>query len=156
MPRPTRLRSRRADAGLSEFRESFSAIRYFSDPPSISTRWRTLLSIPASSGLSLCSTARPILPRPSARRVPRWRSLWPIALRTCLILTFAILDLLRGPGNWLCGRGNRLFFRRRGRFGLLRDLAGGQHLRDRQAALRGDVLGAPQRLQSVNRRLEHV
>src|SRR5207249_120622 len=30
---------------------------------SIRTRWRTFLSIPASSRLSVCSTLRPILPR---------------------------------------------------------------------------------------------
>ena len=31
--------------------------------------------------------ARPILPRPSARSVPRWRSDCPIVLRTCVIFT---------------------------------------------------------------------
>ena len=36
---------------------------------------------------------RPIFPRPSARRVPRWRSDWPIPLRTCVIFSW----LTRSP-----------------------------------------------------------
>src|SRR5712671_111950 len=50
--------------------------------------------MPASTGDSVCSTLRPILPRPSARSVPRWRSLWPILLRICVILTLATLRIL--------------------------------------------------------------
>src|SRR5262249_54168299 len=46
------------------------------------TRWRTLRSMPSRTGPVSCSTERPILPSPSARSVPRWRSLWPIWLRT--------------------------------------------------------------------------
>src|SRR4029453_664763 len=54
------------------------------------TRGRTFLSIPASDGLSSCSTERPIRPSPSARSVPRWRWLCPIWLRVCVILTLLI------------------------------------------------------------------
>src|SRR5919201_555933 len=51
--------------------------------------------MPARTGPSSCSTVLPILPRPSARSVPRCRRLWPISLRTCVIRTFVILHLLR-------------------------------------------------------------
>src|SRR5712691_10243840 len=47
--------------------------------------------MPSSTGVCSCSRLRPILPRPSARSVPRWRSLWPIWLLTCVIFTFATL-----------------------------------------------------------------
>src|SRR5260370_19723105 len=50
--------------------------------------------MPASTGDSVCSTLRPILPRPSARSVPRCRSLWPIWLRVCVIFTRATLALV--------------------------------------------------------------
>src|SRR4051794_10733384 len=40
---------------------------------------------------------RPILPRPSARSVPRWRWDWPIWERTCVTLSFGIRRIfLRG------------------------------------------------------------
>src|SRR4029077_4821090 len=118
-----------------------------------STRCRTFLSIPASCGLSACSAVRPILPRPSARRVPRWRWLWPIALRVCLILSFAILCLLRLCRS-VCHGSFRDGFRRSGLLFLLR--AHGQHLADGQAARGGDLFGPAQALQAVDRRLEHV
>src|SRR5262249_28631214 len=51
------------------------------------TRCATFLSIPASCGLSVCSTLWPILRRPSARSVPRCRSDWPILLCVWVILT---------------------------------------------------------------------
>src|ERR671924_465597 len=107
MPRPTRLRSLRADAGFRFERLSSSGIGlgYWS---STRTRWRTFLSIPATSGVSGRSTVRPILPRPRARSVPRWRSLWPIWLRTCVIRSFlfGIARLLRrrDGGDGLLGR----------------------------------------------------
>src|SRR5207245_8711074 len=66
---------------------------------SIFTRWLTFRSMPASTGLSSCSTVRPILPRPSARSVPRCGRLWPIWLRTCVIRTLATLLLSRSGGS---------------------------------------------------------
>src|SRR3954465_15272100 len=106
--------------------------------------------MPVRTGPSSCSTVFPILPRPSARRVPRWRSLWPIWLRTYVIRTFAILCLLRclrflrGGSRCLC-----LLVRRLGRLV-------GQHLADREAAHLGDLLGTAQPFQPVDRGLRHV
>src|SRR6185437_12145073 len=81
------------------------------------TRCLTLRSIPSSTGPGCCSTERPILPRPSARSVPRWRSLWPIWLRTWVIFTFAMLGvvLLLAESAFL-----RLIRRLDGRGGLFR------------------------------------
>src|SRR5690348_18454695 len=53
--------------------------------------------MPASTGLSSISFVLPIFPSPSARSVPRWRSDWPMPLRTCVSFTFAIRDHLLGP-----------------------------------------------------------
>src|SRR4051812_32818528 len=86
--------------------------------------------MPSSTELGSCSRVLPILPRPSARSVPRWRSLWPIWLRTWVIFTFATLALvllladaallrrLGGRSLGLCRLGcrglcDRLFGRRR-------------------------------------------
>src|SRR3954462_4013896 len=44
--------------------------------------------MPARTGLSSISLVLPIRPRPSARSVPRWRSDWPIWLRTCVSFSF--------------------------------------------------------------------
>ena len=54
-----------------------------------------------AAGSPLLGAILPILPRPSARSVPRWRSLWPIWLRTCVILTLGISSprLLRRAGG---------------------------------------------------------
>src|SRR5919199_2800047 len=91
--------------------------------------------MPASTGVSSCSTVRPILPRPSARSVPLCFWLWPMPERTWVILSFATLLLL------LRGR-------------LLR--ADRQDLLDREAARPGHVLGTAQRLQALDGRLRHV
>src|SRR5437764_1049552 len=61
---------------------------------SISTRCLTLRSMPWITGVSSCSAVRPILPRPSARRVPRWRCDWPMPLRVCRSFSFAIVGHL--------------------------------------------------------------
>src|ERR1700749_3522760 len=54
--------------------------------------------MPARTGLSSISLDLPIRPRPSARSVPRWRSDWPIWLRTCVSFTFATrVHLLGSP-----------------------------------------------------------
>ena len=50
-------------------------------------------------GVSSCSAPAPILPRPSARSVPRWRSLWPIwaaDLRDAELRHLRVVLLLRG------------------------------------------------------------
>src|SRR5215211_3633137 len=90
--------------------------------------------MPARTGPSSCSTVFPILPRPSARRVPRCAGVSPIWLRTCVIRTFAILGLL-----WR----------------LLRRLVR-KNLRDRETAHLRDLVGAAKPLQPVDRRLRHV
>src|SRR5207253_1851382 len=88
--------------------------------------------MPAKTGPSSCSTVLPILPSPSARRVPRCRWLWPISLRTCVIRTFAILGLL-----WCLRLCLRRLFLQLGR--LVR-----QDLADREPPRLGDLLGATQ------------
>src|SRR6266850_1987741 len=45
--------------------------------------------MPLRTGESSISFVLPIRPRPSARSVPRWRSDWPIWLRTCVSFSFA-------------------------------------------------------------------
>src|ERR1700678_1860586 len=52
-----------------------------------STRCVTRATIPRISGRSGRTTVRPILPSPSARKVPRCFGLVPIPERTCLICT---------------------------------------------------------------------
>src|SRR5690242_13690977 len=91
--------------------------------------------MPASTGVSSCSTVWPILRRPSARSVPRFRWFSPIGLRVCVIRTFAICALL-----W-----RRLLGR------LVR-----QDLRDREAAHLRDLVGPAEILQTVDGRLGHV
>src|SRR2546430_15313244 len=119
--------------------------------------------MPASTGLSSCSTVRPILPRPSARSVPRCGRLWPIWLRVCVIRTFATLLLslsggtsrfLRSPLHWSAGGGGRVR-RRLCRLVYHRTLVR-KNLRDRLAADPGDVLGTAQVAQPVHGRLGHV
>src|SRR6266487_3498089 len=85
--------------------------------------------MPASAGFSSCSTVRPILPRPRARSVPRCCGDWPMALRVCVIRTFATCFLWRLVGQDFG-------------HGLPADLR--------------DVLGAAQPPQAVHRRLGHV
>src|SRR5919198_5202991 len=97
--------------------------------------------MPASTGLSSCSAERPILPRPSARSVPRCCSLWPIWLRICVTRTFATLWLLRLRRLRLFVFGGRLVRQDLGD-GLATDLR--------------DVLRASEIPQAVNRRLRHV
>src|SRR5207253_5867365 len=96
---------------------------------STSTRCRTFRSMPARTGLSSISLVLPIRPRPSARSVPRWRSDWPIWLRTCVSFSF-------GNGGHLLGSarvvGGRLLLDGRN---LVR-----QHLADLLAAGLRDVL----------------
>src|SRR5215203_498743 len=135
MPRPTRLRSLHGDAGFRLERLSSSGIPGYS--PSTRTRWRTFLSIPATSGLSRRST------------------LWPILLRTCVMrsVLFAIGGLLRGGDrDRLLGR--RGLLRRCLPLGLL--LRDRKHVGDRLPARLGDLLGAPEALESLDGCLEHV
>src|SRR5215831_17367801 len=87
--------------------------------------------MPARTGVSSCSTVWPILRRPSARSVPRFRWFSPIRLRTCVIRTFAIC-------LWFLGC-------------LVRE-----YLRDREAAHLRHLVGATEALQPVDRRLRHV
>src|SRR5581483_3208581 len=89
--------------------------------------------MPARTGLSSISFVEPIFPRPSARRVPRWRSDWPIWLRTCVSFSFAI-----------------------GRRHLLRGRLVRQHLADLLTARLRDFLGAAQLPQSDLGSLQHV
>src|SRR5207247_4291515 len=86
--------------------------------------------MPATTGPSSCSTVWPILRRPSARSVPRCFCVSPMALRTCVIRTFAIALRLRA---------------------LVR-----KYLVDRQAAGAGDFVGPAEPLQPVDGRLGHV
>src|SRR5919109_43289 len=152
MPRPTRLRSLRADAGFRFERLSSSGIGlgYWS---STRTRWRTFLSIPATSGVSGRSTVRPILPRPRARSVPRLRSVWPIWLRTWVMRSFlfAIVRLLRrrDRSDGLLGR--RLLLR-----GLRLLLGERQDVGDRLPARLRHLLRAAEALESLDGGLEHV
>src|SRR6185437_16969746 len=88
--------------------------------------------MPARTGLSSSSFERPILPRPSARSVPRCFWVWPMPLRTWVSLSRAIRRLL------LHGR-------------LV-----GQHLADRLAARLRDLLGPAQLTQRHLGRLDHV
>src|SRR6478736_2384265 len=92
--------------------------------------------MPASTGESSISLVLPIRPRPSARSVPRWRSDWPIWLRTCVSFNFDTRAHLLGLRN----------------LGLLvrEDLA------DLLATGLGDFLGAPQLAKRLLRRLQHV
>src|ERR671923_176827 len=146
MPRPTRLRSLRADAGFRFERLSSSGIGlgYWS---STRTRWRTFLSIPATSGVSGRSTVRPILPRPRARSVPRLRSVWPIWLRTWVMRSFlfAIVRLLRrrDRSDGLLGR--RLLLR-----GLRLLLGERQDVGDRLPARLRHLLRAAEALESLD------
>src|SRR3954451_4521657 len=91
--------------------------------------------MPSSTGPCCCSTERPILPRPSARSVPRWRSLCPIWLRTWVIRTFATLRVVlllarEAALRLLLGGGL-------GRSGSLLDRGGGCLLGGRSLDLRG-------------------
>src|SRR5206468_12206625 len=97
------------------------------------TRWLTFRSMPATTGPSSCSTVWPIFRSPSARSVPRCFSVWPMGLRTCVIRSFAIARFL-----WFL-------------WSLVRE-----HLRDAQAAHPCDLVGAPEPLEPVDRRLGHV
>src|SRR2546423_1108641 len=89
--------------------------------------------MPARTGLSSCSTVLPILPSPSARKVPRCCSLWPIWLRVWVIRTFATARLFRHFG--------RLIWK---------------NLGDRQAAHLRYLVGAAEALEAVHGRLGHV
>src|SRR5256885_5112998 len=113
-----RLRSLRDCAGLRFERLSCSDAIYFAS--STRTRWRTFLSIPATTGPSSCSLERPILPSPSARSVPRCRWELPIWERTCVILSLVNGCLLGGGG--LLGRRRLLRHRRLLGHGCLGDL----------------------------------
>src|SRR5471032_1918239 len=120
--------------------------------------------MPESNGPSVCSAVLPILPSPSARSVPRWRWVWPIALRTCVSFTFAIarhlLCLDRGllDGSLLDGS----LLDQGLRDGLLLDgllLDGSlvrQYIANRLAARPRNVLGAPQLPERGLGGLQHV
>src|SRR4029078_10847056 len=88
--------------------------------------------MPASTGESSISLVLPIRPRPSARSVPRWRSDWPIWLRTCVSFNFGIGAHLLGGA-------------------LVR-----KHLADRLAARLRDFLRAAQLAERLLCRLQHV
>src|SRR5665213_4408964 len=94
--------------------------------------------MPASTGESSISLVLPIRPRPSARSVPRWRSDWPIWLRTWVSLSFAIRRLFLR-----CG------FRLRGP--LVRE-----HFVDLLAARLGDFLRAAELTERLLCCLQHV
>src|SRR3712207_5998576 len=119
------------------------------------TRWRTFRSIPRVSRVSSRSTERPILPRPSARRVPRWRAVWPIWLRVCVTLSFAIAS---------AGGRDRTLLRRRflssdlgvGGNGLVAPCAGRQDVGDRLPSDPRDLVGPAEPLETVDGRLQHV
>src|SRR5437879_8974392 len=91
--------------------------------------------MPARTGESSISLVLPIRPSPSARSVPRWRSVWPIWLRTCVSFSFAI-------GAHLLGLHHRLLVR--------------QNFADLLAARLGDFLGAAQLAERLLCRLQHV
>src|SRR5215472_15075302 len=90
--------------------------------------------MPSTTGPDSCSEVLPIFPSPSARSVPRWRSDWPIELRTCVSFNVAT-------------RAHLLGFDRR----LVRE-----HVADRQAARLRDVLGTAQLAERDLGRLQHV
>src|SRR5258707_3603657 len=105
--------------------------------------------MPASTGLSSISLVLPIRPRPSARSVPRWRSDWPISLRTCVSFSLATRGHLLGV-VWL---------RRPSRLRVLDRLDGplvGQHFVNLLATRLGDFLGAAQLAERLLRCLQHV
>src|SRR5439155_5087286 len=108
------------------------------------TRWRTLRSMPAITGVSSCSAVRPIFPSPRARSVPRWRWVWPIWLRTCVSFNFAT-----------CRAHLHSVVRLRRLRGLDRRLVG-EHLADRLAAGLGDVLRPAELAERLLGRLQHV
>src|SRR5437868_2424101 len=89
--------------------------------------------MPARTGPSSISFVLPILPSPSARSVPRWRSDWPIPLRTCVSFNFAIRRHLLGYCSLV-----------------------GQHLADLLAARLRDLLGPAQLLERHLGGLQHV
>src|SRR3954470_4223724 len=97
--------------------------------------------MPARTGLSSISFVLPIRPRPSARSVPRWRSDWPIWLRTCVSFTFATRRHLP----------SRLGFLDRLRRPLVRE-----HFVDLLAARLGDFLRAAQLAECLFGCLQHV
>src|SRR5207253_11061370 len=95
--------------------------------------------MPASTGDSSISLVLPIRPRPSARSVPRWRSDWPIWLRTCVSFNFAT------------GRRHLL-----GRFDRLCRLLVREHFVDLLTARLGDFLRAAQLAERLLGCLQHV
>src|SRR3954454_15728833 len=105
--------------------------------------------MPATTGLSSCSTVLPILPSPSARSVPRCLSDWPIWLRVCVIRSFATARLL-------LLRGLLLLLLRRLLLRIFLRMPVRQTLLHRKAAHPRDVLGPAQAPQAVHRRLRHV
>src|SRR6266576_3431964 len=106
--------------------------------------------MPASTGESSISLVFPIRPRPSARSVPRWRSDWPIWLRTCVSLSFATRLHLHGAA-WL-RRPSRL----RGCFDRLRRLLVREHFVDLLAARLRDFLRTAQLAERLLGCLQHV
>src|SRR4029450_10368532 len=99
---------------------------------------------PRVSGVSSRSTERPILPSPSARRVPRCFCDWPIWLRVWVIFSFGIGRCLGGLGRCL------------GRCGLVGLLTREQDLVDCLPARLRDLFGPAQALEAVYRRLQEV
>src|SRR5207244_8960489 len=95
--------------------------------------------MPCRTGELSISFVLPIRPRPSARSVPRWRSDWPIWLRTCVSFNFAT------------GRRHLL-----GHFVRLCRLLVGQHFVDLLTARLGDFLRAAQLAERLLRCLQHV
>src|SRR3954465_7011584 len=114
--------------------------------------------MPATTGLSSCSTVLPILPSPSARSVPRCLSDWPIWLRVCVIRSFATarLLLLLGLLLLLLRLGLLLLLLRLLRLRIFLRMPVRQNLLHRQPAHPRDVLGPAQAPQAVHRRLRHV
>ena len=106
------------------------------------TRWRTLRSMPESTGLSVCSAVLPILPRPSARKraavalrlADRATNLRQLHFRH-LVATSSVSSRLRRRLDARVAR---------------------QHVADRLAARPRNVLGPAQLAQSRLGRLQHV
>src|SRR3954454_13479150 len=102
--------------------------------------------MPARTGESSISFVLPIFPRPRARSVPRWRSDWPIWLRTCVSFSFATCAHLPAVVG----------LRRASRLRCFHGPLVRQDLADLLAARLGDFLGAAQVLQRLLGGLQHV
>ena len=108
--------------------------------------------MPCSCGESLCSALRPILPRPSARRVPRWRWDWPMRAADLRDLQSAHAGASSGSATAASAR------RAAACSALLRARCASKpaDLGDRLSAERRDVLRTDEALEAVDGRPGHV